>query len=83
MIGGIYFVGIIVYVLMVASTPVATAEQLTELQEENESSNSLDLVQASSLDQLEAKLSKIDSMKNQNLITSEEGEKLRAKALGI
>jgi phage shock protein PspC (stress-responsive transcriptional regulator) len=82
-LGGLYVVGIIVYVLMAASTPVATAEQLRELQEENESGNSLDLIQSSSLDQLEAKLSKIESMKNQNLITSEEAEKLRAKALGI
>ncbi len=83
MIGGFYVVGIIVYALMAASTPLATAEQFRELQEENESSNSLDLIQSSSLDQLEAKLSKIESMKNQNLITSEEAEKLRAKALGI
>ena len=83
MLGGLYVIGIIVYVLMAASIPVATEEQLRELKEEDESGNSLDLIQSSGLDRLEAKLSKIESMKNQNLITSEEAEKLRSKVLGI
>jgi phage shock protein PspC (stress-responsive transcriptional regulator) len=82
-LGGLYVIGIIVYVLMAASIPVATEEQLRELKEEDESGNSLDLIQSSGLDRLEAKLSKIESMKNQNLITSEEAEKLRSKVLGI
>ena len=62
---------------------MATKEQLRSLKEENESEDSTDLLQPSSLDQLESKLSKIEAIKTQNLITAEEAEKLRAKALGI
>jgi len=82
-IGGLYIVGLIIYIVMAASTPMATKEQLRSLKEENESEDSTDLLQPSSLDQLESKLSKIEAMKTQNLITAEEAEKLRAKALGI
>lgn len=82
-LGGLYIVGIIIYIVMAASTPMASKEQLRILKEENESEDSPDLLQASSLDQLELKLSKIEAMKSQNLITTEEADKLRAKALGI
>ncbi len=82
-LGGLYIVGIIIYVLMAASIPVATAEQLRELEDAEESDGLLDLNQPSNLDRLEAKLAKIESMKTQKLITPEEAEKLRAKALGI
>ena len=37
----------------------------------------------SGLDEVQAKLTKIQEMKESNLITNEEAEKLRAKALGI
>lgn len=82
-LGGLYIVGIIIYIVMAASTPVASKEQVRILKDESESESSSDLIQSSSLDQLESKLSKIEAMKSQNLITSEEAEKLRAKALGI
>lgn len=78
-LGGLYIVGIIIYVLMAASIPVATAEQLRELEAAEESDGLLDLNQPSNLDRLEAKLAKIESMKTQKLITPEEAEKLRAK----
>jgi len=82
-LGGLYIVGIIIYVLMAASIPVATAEQLRELEEEEQSDSLAELTQPSGLDRLEARLAKIESMKAQKLITPEEAEKLRAKALGI
>lgn len=81
--GGLYIVGIVVYVVMAMSTPVATKEDLRGLIEESESEESNPILQSSRLDQLEEKLSKIESMRTQNLITSEEAEKLRAKTLGI
>lgn len=68
---------------MAASTPVASKEQLRILLEENETEESSDSIQASNLDLLELKLSKIEEMKKKNLITSEEADKLRAQALGI
>jgi len=82
-LGGLYIVGLIIYIIMAASTPMATKEQLRVLKEENDSEDPSTLIQASTLDQLEVKLAKIEAMKAQNLITPEEAEKLRAKALGI
>lgn len=81
--GGFYIIGLIIYIIMAASTPIATKEQLRVFKEENDSEDPSTLIQASALDQLEVKLAKIEAMKTQNLITPEEAEKLRAKALGI
>jgi len=67
---------------MAISIPVASKEQLARLREGVADDNSMALT-PSGLDEVQAKLTKIQEMKDSNLITNEEAEKLRAKALGI
>ena len=77
-----YLIGIFIYIAMAISIPVASKEQLASLREEASEDNSLTL-SPSGLDEVQVKLAKIQEMKESNLITNEEAEKLRAKALGI
>jgi len=81
--GSIFFIiGIFIYIAMAISIPVASKEQLARLREGVADDNSMALT-PSGLDEVQAKLTKIQEMKDSNLITNEEAEKLRAKALGI
>lgn len=77
-----YLIGIFIYIAMAISIPVASKEQLARLKEGDADANSMSLT-PSGLDEVQAKLTKIQEMKNRNLITNEEADKLRAKALGI
>jgi phage shock protein PspC (stress-responsive transcriptional regulator) len=77
-----YLIGIFIYIAMAISIPVANKEQLNHLRENAADDNSNALT-TSGLDEVQAKLAKIQEMKESNLITNEEAEKLRAKALGI
>lgn len=77
-----YLIGIFIYIAMAISIPVASKEQLARLKEGAADDNTMALA-PSGLDEVQAKLTKIQEMKESNLITNEEAEKLRAKALGI
>jgi phage shock protein PspC (stress-responsive transcriptional regulator) len=75
-------IGVFIYIAMAISIPVASKEQLNRLREGAADNNSKTLT-SSGLEEVQAKLAKIQEMKESNLITNEEAEKLRAKALGI
>ena len=77
-----YLIGIFIYIAMAISIPLASKEQLARLKEGAADDNSMALT-PSGLDEVQAKLTKIQEMKESNLITNEEAEKLRAKSLGI
>lgn len=67
---------------MAISVPLASKEQVRRLKDEHGQVDGL-AIGAGELGEVEETLSKIESMKTKNLITPEEAEKLRAKALGI
>lgn len=77
-----YLIGIFIYLAMAISIPLASKEQLARLKEGAAADNSTALTPGG-LDEVQAKLAKIQEMKESNLITNEEAEKLRAKTLGI
>lgn len=77
-----WLIGIFIYIAMAISIPVANKEQLERLKMKEDEGNVRILTQ-SGLEEVQARLAKIQEMKESNLISSEEAEKLRAKALGI
>lgn len=77
-----YLIGIFVYITMAISIPVASKEKLARLRE-GQAEDDSKAMSPDGLNEVQAKLAKIEEMKQANLITNEEAEKLRAKALGI
>ncbi|MCT0219427.1 PspC domain-containing protein [Synechococcus sp. CS-1329] len=77
-----WLVGIFIYIAMAISIPVASKEHVRKLKTLSDSEDS-PIFSPTGLEETEARLLKIQTMKAQNLITAEEAEKLRAKILGI
>lgn len=67
---------------MAISIPVASKEQIARLREDADDGSIMALTPGG-LDEVQGKLAKIQEMKEKDLITGEEAEKLRAKVLGI
>ena len=83
-IGSIFwFVGIIIYIVMGISIPVASKEQLEQQKKAASEDAPKRLPAGPSLDTLQVELQRIQKMKDDLLISDEEATKLRAKALGI
>ncbi len=77
-----YLISVFIYIAMAISIPVASKEQVKKLAATADGTRAQDL-NPDGLDEIQAKLSKINEMREQKLITDEEADKLRAKALGI
>jgi hypothetical protein len=78
-----YLVGIIIYIVMGISIPVANKKQLDQLKEAVSDGQFDSLDPEAQLGQVKVQLEKIQKMKDSNLITDEEAARLRAKVLGI
>ena len=78
-----WLIGIVIYIVMGISIPLATKEQLEQLKQAASGDDSNKLESGNMLDSVQVKLERIQKMKNDSLITDEEAEKLRAKVLGI
>ena len=78
-----YLIGIIIYIVMGISIPVANKQQLDQLKQAASDDQLESLDPEAQLGQVQAQLEKIQKMKDGSLITEEEAEKLRAKVLGI
>ena len=75
-------IGLVIYIAMAISIPVASKEQIARLREDADDGSIMALTPGG-LDEVQGKLAKIQEMKEKDLITGEEAEKLRAKVLGI
>jgi len=78
-----WLIGIVIYIVMGISIPVANKEQLDQLRKAASEDGSNRLVAGPSLDAVQVQLERIQKMKDDALISDAEAEKLRAKALGI
>jgi len=76
---GLYIIGIIVYAIMSGVIPYATPEEEAAMLD----GKLINDGGPSGLDKIETDLAKINTMKSQGLITEEEYELLRKKALGL
>jgi phage shock protein PspC (stress-responsive transcriptional regulator) len=78
-----WLIGIVIYIVMGISIPVASKEQLEQLQKAASENGSNRLAAGPSLDAVQVQLERIQKMKDDALISEDEATKLRAKALGI
>ena len=71
-------IGVVIYVVMAIAIPYASPEEEEMMEGKATTSN-----ETGTLDKIQTDLAKINSMKSQGLITEEEYEILRKKALGL